>query len=45
VLIVPYGYNEGQPVEALDCDGIVASLDEVADRVLRADDAIVEGSA
>ena len=45
VLIVPYGYNEGQPVDALDCDGIVASLDEVADRVLRADDAIVEGSA
>jgi phosphoglycolate phosphatase len=33
VLIVPYGYNEGQPVEALDADGIVASLREVADLV------------
>jgi len=33
VLVVPYGYNEGQPVESLDADGIVASLAAVADRV------------
>lgn len=26
VLIVPYGYNEGAPVDDLDCDGIVTSL-------------------
>ena len=26
VWVVPYGYNEGQPVAQLDCDGIVASL-------------------
>ncbi len=33
VLIVPYGYNEGEPVQALDADGIVPSLAAVADRV------------
>ncbi len=33
VLIVPYGYNEGQPVQDLDADGIVPSLSAVADRV------------
>jgi phosphoglycolate phosphatase len=29
VLIVPYGYNEGQPAETIDADGIVASLTDV----------------
>jgi len=33
VLIVPYGYNEGHPVQDLDADGIVATVDAVADRV------------
>ena len=33
VLILPYGYNEGGSVQALDADGIVASLAAVADRV------------
>lgn len=31
VLIVPYGYNEGLPVQSLDADGIVPSLRAVAD--------------
>lgn len=26
VAIVPYGYNEGQPVDAIDCDGIFGSF-------------------
>ncbi len=26
VYLVPYGYNEGRPVESVDCDGIVGSL-------------------
>ena len=26
VLIVPYGYNEGESVQTLDCDGIVSSI-------------------
>jgi phosphoglycolate phosphatase len=30
VLILPYGYNEGRPVQALDCDGIVDSIEEIA---------------
>ena len=30
VLCVPYGYNEGQSVHNLDCDAIVASLEEAA---------------
>ena len=33
VLAVPYGYNEGRPIESLDVDGIVASLLEAADRI------------
>jgi phosphoglycolate phosphatase len=33
VLILPYGYNEGEPVQNLDADGIVPSLAAVADRV------------
>lgn len=41
VVIVPYGYNEGLPVAALDADGIVASIAEVADRVVRADGTLV----
>jgi phosphoglycolate phosphatase len=33
VLVVPYGYNEGEPVQNLDADGIVGSLAAVADHV------------
>jgi hypothetical protein len=33
---VPYGYNEGRPVESLGCDRIVASVDEAAALVLAA---------
>lgn len=33
VLVVPYGYNEGEPVQNLEADGIVASLVAVADRI------------
>jgi phosphoglycolate phosphatase len=33
VLLLPYGYNEGLPVQSLDADGIVPSLAAVADRV------------
>jgi phosphoglycolate phosphatase len=33
VLVVPYGYREGRPVHELEADGIVASVDAVADRV------------
>ena len=29
ILVVPYGYNEGRPVESIDADGIVASLADV----------------
>jgi phosphoglycolate phosphatase len=35
VLMVPYGYNEGMPVDAVESDGIVESLCAVADRVRR----------
>jgi phosphoglycolate phosphatase len=28
VYCVPYGYNEGRPVESIDCDGILDSLDD-----------------
>ena len=34
VWVVPYGYNEGRPVQELDCDGIVLGLDEAA-QILR----------
>ncbi len=34
VFIVPYGYNEGEDVQGIDCDAIVASLAEAAQRVL-----------
>ncbi len=36
VFLVPYGYNEGQPVQAGDCDAIVTSLVEAAHRVVKA---------
>ncbi|HSD53047.1 MAG TPA: phosphoglycolate phosphatase [Burkholderiales bacterium] len=34
VWCVPYGYNEGQPVESLACDAIVPDLAEAAKRLL-----------
>ena len=36
VFIVPYGYNEGEDVQGIDCDAIVASLEEAARRVASA---------
>ena len=30
VLCVPYGYNEGRPVDSADCDALVSSLVEAA---------------
>ena len=36
VWVVPYGYNEGEPVQGLDCDGIVSTLFEAAQRLLAA---------
>lgn len=30
ILIVPYGYNHGLPVQTIDADGIVANLNEAA---------------
>jgi phosphoglycolate phosphatase len=35
VVLLPHGYNEGEPVHGLDCDGIVPSLAEVARCVRR----------
>jgi phosphoglycolate phosphatase len=35
VFIVPYGYNEGEDVQGIDCDAIVASLAEAARRILQ----------
>ena len=37
VFIVPYGYNEGEDVQGIDCDAIVASLEEAARRLASAD--------
>jgi phosphoglycolate phosphatase len=37
VFIVPYGYNEGEDVQGIDCDAIVASLAEAYRRVTSAD--------
>jgi phosphoglycolate phosphatase len=37
VFIVPYGYNEGEDVQGIDCDAIVASLAEAARRIASAD--------
>ena len=36
VVLLPHGYNEGEPVHVLDCDGIVPTLAAVADCVRRA---------
>jgi len=36
VFLVPYGYNEGQDVRGLDCDAIVASIEDAASRITRA---------
>ena len=33
VLLVSYGYDAGQPVQGVDCDGIVTSLLDVARRI------------
>jgi phosphoglycolate phosphatase len=33
VFLVPYGYNEGQDVRGLDCDAIVATIDDAASRI------------
>jgi phosphoglycolate phosphatase len=35
VVVVPYGYNEGAPVQTLAADGIVDSLEAVADWIRR----------
>jgi len=37
VFIVPYGYNEGEDVQGIDCDAIVTSLAEAARRIASAD--------
>ena len=34
VLLVSYGYSEGRDVRTLDCDGVVATLEEAADLLL-----------
>jgi len=34
VLLVPYGYREGQDIRGIECDGIVVSLSEAADVLL-----------
>jgi phosphoglycolate phosphatase len=36
VWCVPYGYNEGQPVESLACDRVVADVDTAAGLILAA---------
>jgi phosphoglycolate phosphatase len=41
VLVLPYGYNEGASVQTLAADGIVDSLDAVADRVTRVPASVV----
>jgi phosphoglycolate phosphatase len=33
VFLVPYGYNEGEDVQEIDCDAIVATLTEAAHRI------------
>jgi phosphoglycolate phosphatase len=37
VFLVPYGYNEGEDVQGIDCDAIVTSLVEAARRIASAD--------
>ena len=34
VLLVSYGYSEGRDVRSLDCDGVVATLEEAAELLL-----------
>lgn len=34
VLLVRYGYSEGMPVEAIDCDGLLASVHQIPDYLL-----------
>mgnify|MGYP002137094179 FL=1 len=29
VLLVTYGYSEGRPVDSIDCDGLLSSLEDV----------------
>jgi phosphoglycolate phosphatase len=36
VFLVPYGYNEGQDVRGLDCDAIVATILDAANRITTA---------
>ena len=43
VLIVPYGYNEGEPVQNIDSDGIVTDLAEVASLLLSVHGARLQG--
>ncbi len=43
VLIVPYGYNEGEPVQNIDSDGIVSDLAEVAALLLSMRGARLQG--
>lgn len=40
VWLVPYGYNEGKSVHDIDCDAIVTSLDEAAQRIIGASVAV-----
>ena len=35
VFCVPYGYNEGRPVQELACDAIVASLEAAVALIIR----------
>lgn len=34
VLLVSYGYSEGRDVRTIDCDGVIATLEEAAERLL-----------
>lgn len=36
VFLVPYGYNEGQDVRGLECDAIVATIEDAASRIDKA---------
>ena len=42
VFLVPYGYNEGEDVQGIDCDAIVTSLMEAARRATSADFSRIE---
>jgi phosphoglycolate phosphatase len=33
VLLVTYGYSEGQPVDTIDCDGLLSNALEALDRI------------